>query len=61
MDCAYIVLRVHIKESNVLNAATIGILADRSNVRHPDTSAVVGLEHDAVGDVQVVVHSLVIG
>jgi hypothetical protein len=58
---SYIVFWVHIEEGNVLNAAAIGILADRSDVGHPNTSAVIGLEHDAVGDVKVVVHGLVIG
>jgi hypothetical protein len=56
-----IIFRVHVHESNMLDAAPIGVLADRSDVRHPDACAVVGLEHDAVGDVQVVVNGLVVG
>jgi len=58
---AYIVLGVHVKEGNMLNPATIGVFADRPNVRHPDSSAVVRLEHDAVGNVKIVIHSSVVG
>jgi hypothetical protein len=56
----YIVFWVHIEEGDMLNPTPIGILADRSDVGHPNTSAVVRLEHDAVGDVKVVVYSLVV-
>jgi hypothetical protein len=58
---SHIIFRVHIEERNMLNPAPIWILADRSHVRHPDACAVVGLEHDPVGDIQVVINGLVIG
>jgi hypothetical protein len=55
---AYIILRVHVEHSKSLNPTTIRVLADRSNILDPNAGAVVGLEHDAVGDEEVVVDCL---
>jgi hypothetical protein len=36
----YIILRVHVEEGNVLDAAAIRMFADRSHVGNPDTCAI---------------------
>ena len=56
MNFSYVIFGVHVKESKMLDAAAVGVLADGSDVSDPDSSSVVRLEHDAVSDVQVMIN-----
>jgi hypothetical protein len=55
-----IVLGVDVEESVHRNIASSGVPANRADIVHPETSAVVALVGETVHDVQVVVNTLVV-
>lgn len=53
-----VVLGVHIKESQLLDALSRGVARDGGNINHTESSTVVGLVGDAALDVLVVVDTV---
>jgi hypothetical protein len=56
-----VILRVNIKETFYGDFATSGVFADRTDIVHPYTSAIVALVSETVNNVQVMVDSFVVG
>lgn len=52
---------MHVEEGNRLHTASVRVLADGAYILNPHASTVVGLEHDSVFDVEIVVNSAVVG
>lgn len=56
-----VIFRVHVEERESLDTAAIRVLADGAHIMDPDPGAIVGLEHDSIFDVQVMVNGAVVG